>query len=167
MKNGKKTASEGFTLLEVLIALFIFAVFMASFVTSQGYSLNSSLRMRETIKLKELCQTKLNEIILTPPNYTESLTLTNEVSTFEDQSNYEFEIEYRRLEIPDPAKLNEEQQNEQESPLESKVTTRVINIMKEVIWQVIVTVRNKETKESFDASAWLINNKAKINVSAI
>ena len=168
MKNGEKIVSNGFTLLEVLIALTIFAAFMASFVISQGYSLNFSSRMKEDLKLKELCQKKLNEIILAPPSYTESLTLSNEISTFEEESGYEFEIEYRRLTIPDPARLAGEEEGEAGgNDLKRRITTKVINLMKELIWQVVVTIRNKESKRSFNASTWLLNSKAKIDVSAL
>lgn len=168
MRNGRKTVSNGFTLLEVLIALTIFAAFMASFVISQGYSLNFSSRMKEDLKLKELCQKKINEIVLLPPLYTERLTLSNEVATFENEVNYEFEIEYRRLVIPDPSRLAGEEQGddgENRGNIQRQVTTKVIDLMKKLIWQVDVTIRNKKTKRAFNASTWLLNDKANINVS--
>ena len=67
MKNGKKeiklSSNKGFSLFEVLIALGIFASFITAFVSTQGRNLLDSQQMSEEIILKNLAETKINEMI--------------------------------------------------------------------------------------------------------
>lgn len=172
MRNGKRPHSnhnreQGLTLIEVTIALFIFAIFMASFVTSQGDNLNASSRMKQEVKLKELCQRKLDEIILDPPEFQESLTLSPDKGTFEDDdSDYEYQVEFKQLSIPNMERITGQSESGEapETGAEQTIAQKIIENMEKLIWQVTITVRHKETQFSFDASTWLFNRKAKVNV---
>ena len=165
MINGKKTISDGFTLIEVLMAMFIFAMFMAGLVTSLGYSLNTSSRMKDDLKLRRLCEDKINELIVNPPVFSERLTLTNESTTFPDEENYEYELEYGQLFIP-ALHLLEGNEEEETTGLDEQLRQKTVELMKNLVWQVLVTVRNKTTGHSYSASTWLFNNKAPIDVSS-
>ena len=76
--------NRGFTLLEVMIAMMIFAFFITVFVATQGENLNDSMRMRQELIMQQLCESKINEIIIDPPEFREALTLTKEQKTFEE-----------------------------------------------------------------------------------
>ena len=67
--NDKK----GFTLMEVMIAISIFAVFATVFVTGQGYNLLDSSKLKDEMLMKDLCENKINEIITNPPELRDSL----------------------------------------------------------------------------------------------
>ncbi len=162
--------NKGFTLLEVMIAMTIFATFIATFVLIQGNNLNDSSMLREETILQRLCQNKLNEIILNPPEFREALTLIAETKTFEENDRYEFSIVYKRFELPEFNKIQglDGDDSAQQSPnqaLEKKVYDEVMKIVKEALWQVEVTVTNKESKYNFSLSTWLRNQAAKVEIT--
>ena len=175
MKNGKKLISQnqsGFTLTEVMIALFIFAVFSTNFIVGQGSNIASSAQMREELILQNLCEEALNEIILNPPAFREALTLSKETKQFEKDGfeNYEYIIEFRKLELPNLAQIKGQDESEsEEGDNKSSVTTKVFDQLKKniekMIWQIIVTTRNKETGLEFTLSTWLTNEKAKVQIN--
>ena len=165
------TDQRGFTLLEVMIAMTIFAVFTAVYVTSQGYNLTDSTQMREEMMLTKLCETKLNEIIVNPPEFKKSLTVGKTEKTFEDYENYKYIVEYTEFKIPDLAKIQGKDEGEEDDSVGGNIQQTVMkNIkknMEKMIWQVKVTVINKETEYSFSLSSWLMDHKAKIALEGI
>jgi len=167
----KKLDQNGFTLLEIMIAMTIFTVFITTFVAIQGSNLRDSSLLREEETLQRLCQNKLDELLLLPPTFQESLTLTPETKTFEKNEGYEFTIAYQRFELPDYGQmqgLNEEDSNQEQNTnqaIEKKVYDQVKKIVKEALWQVQVTVTNKETKYNFTLSTWVRNTKAKVEIT--
>ena len=115
-KEIKKTKlNGGFTLLEVMIAMTVFSFFYVAYYVAQNQNVASSVIIREEIKLKELCTKKINEIIVKPPQFKESLTLTAEVTTFEEDKNYEARVTYKRLKIPDIKKIMGKEEEDDES----------------------------------------------------
>ena len=54
---------SGFTLMEIMIAVMVFTTFATVFVTSFGYNLVDSGKLKEDILLKDLCENKINELI--------------------------------------------------------------------------------------------------------
>jgi prepilin-type N-terminal cleavage/methylation domain-containing protein len=171
MRN--KLNQKGFTLLEIMIAMTIFTTFITTFVAIQGSNLRDSSLLREEETLQRLCQNKLNELILLPPTFQESLTLTPDTKTFEENEAYQYTVTYKRFELPDYNQmqgLNVEDENrgqEQNSSkaLEKKVYDQVKKILKDALWQIQVTVTNKETKYNFTLSTWIRNTKAKIEIT--
>ena len=105
---------EGFSLLEVLMALTIFSVFILAFVTSQGFNLTTSTQLNEDILMHNLANRIINEEILNPPEFTKALE--NEVKTAafeeEDYGAYTYRIEYKKFEIPDLAKIQGQAEGE-------------------------------------------------------
>ena len=77
-----KHKQDGFSLLEVMIAMTVFSVFVAVYVTSQGYNISDSTLMREELMLQTLCENKINEIIISPPELRDSLTLDYRVPAY-------------------------------------------------------------------------------------
>lgn len=168
-----KNNNKGFTLLEVMIAMTIFATFIATFVAIQGNNLKDSSMLREEETLQRLCLNKLNEILLLPPALQESLTLSPETKTFEENSAYQYTIKYQRFELPELSQLkgigedddSEGTQGNANDVIEKKVYEQVKKIVKEALWQVEVTVENKETKYNFTLSTWIRNTAAKIEIT--
>lgn len=166
----KSKLNQGFSLLEVMIALTIFSVFITVYVTSQGYNLADSVMIREEVKLKELCTRKINEIIVKPPEFREALTLTTDVSTFEDDKNFEARVTYKRLKIPDIKKIMGKEESDDTSSdseggssgIEENFMNKIKENMQEMIWQVEVQVVNKDTKATYTLSTWLQNTEAQV-----
>ena len=161
---------QGFSLLEVMIALTIFSVFITVYIAAQGYNILDSTQLKEEIRLKELCTRKINEIIVKPPQFREALTLTTEVTAFEDDKNYEARITYKRLKIPDIKKIMGKEEADEgnngndsgSSAIEENFMNKIKENMQEMIWQVEVQVVNKESKASYTLSSWLNNTEAAV-----
>lgn len=168
MKNGL-IKTDGFTLIEVMIALSIFAFFITAFMTTQGMNIASSGLMREDLLLRDLTELKINEIIENPPDLRDNLILAPETKSFEDYPEYEYKIEYQKFLIPDLSKIkgnSEENQNEQDdlAVLQSRLFNTVKDNIEKMIWQVRVSVRNKETDYRFELSTWLLNKDAQVKL---
>lgn len=163
--NLKK--QKGFSLMEVMIALTIFAMFAAVYVTSQGYNISSSELLKEELLLAELCENKLNEIIIDPPELKESLTMTAETGKFENHPNYQFSIQYKRFKIPDLQKItggdSEDDDSGADSGFKTKLMDSIKKNMEEILWQVEVSVTNTSTNFSYQISSWLLNPEAKVD----
>ena len=155
-----------------MIALTIFSVFISAFIVSQGYNLSDSALLEEEIMLKELCNQKINEIILDPPRFRESLTLTPDKGTFENNKDYKYIVEYKQFKIPDISKImgkDENEQNDQNenSAIQQTLMEKIKDNMEKILWQIRVKAVNKETDFSFELSTWLLNEKARIEFSDI
>ena len=98
---------KGFSLLEVLIAVTLFAFFITAFLTSTGYNVSDSSLTEQQIILQGLAERKVNELLLDPPKFQNVTDNFKETKTFEesDLSGYEYTIELKKLIIPDFAQL--------------------------------------------------------------
>ena len=184
-----KQNEKGFSLLEVMIALTLFAFFVTAFLTSQGYNVADSTLSEEQLMLQQLCERKINELVIDPPKFTNAQTDMKETKTFEesDLKGYEYTLEMKKLVIPDFAQLfaqkdgtTEEAKdsydgnyfgaNNQNSPtrnasLEKMVFEELKKNIERVIWQARVTVTNKDTKYSYTLSTYLTNYNEKIQLN--
>jgi prepilin-type N-terminal cleavage/methylation domain-containing protein len=160
--------NRGMTLLEVMIALAIFSVFIVSYMISQGYSIKDSADLKENIKLRALCLQVIDETTVNPPVFRESLTLTPETKKFEDDENYKYTILWKRLIIPDIQKikgsdpLEQEGKQDEQGAVQKKIFDNVKKNLEMMIWQMEVTVESIETKNKFMLATWLYNDKAKV-----
>lgn len=166
--NIKKTnANKGFTLIEVMIALAIFAVFVVSFMVAQGYNISDSSRMRNELKIKEFLTLKVNEIINKPPDLKESLTLKPETGKFEEDDNFKFEITYKQFKVPDYDKLKgNEEASDATDGIEKKIFDNVSKNLSTILWQVDIKVIDDASGNSVSMSTWLINKKAEVVLEA-
>lgn len=169
----------GFTLVEVMIALTIFAVFITAFMMSQGSNITMSIQMSEDIKLHNLAERKMNEVILDPPTFTNATEKDIKEKNFEEDGlkQYKYKVEYKKLEIPDLNQLmgkmeDEDEQGNSNSGGKSKtdaVTKMVFDKLKKniekMLWQVRVTVTNTETSYSYELTSWVNNDKAKMDTN--
>ena len=161
---------SGFTLMEVMIAIAIFAVFASVFVTGQGYNLLDSSKLREEILLKDIGENKINDIVTNPPELRDSLTMSKETKADEKNPDYIVTVEYKKFFVPEMSKIvgNEGDDKKQEESNQSQLEKRIFKIFKDnmekMLWQVEVTVKNKNTDSQLKFSSWLYNNNAEVQI---
>ena len=171
LKNSLLTGNNnrlGFSLLEVLIAITVFAVFLSAYVVSQGQNLSDSAQLQEDLVLRKLAEEVMNHIIFAPPELSSALTLAPESKKFEDEyENYEYTIEYKKIEIPNLMELNK--QGQEESPLNQNIQKKIYQQIKtnieNLLWQVAVNVKNTTSQRTYTLSTWIKHPKAKIKVA--
>lgn len=179
--------SKGFSLLEVMIALTLFAFFVVAYLTSQGYNVTDSMLSEEQLMLQQLCERKINELVLDPPKFSNATSDLKETKTFEESelSNYEYTLEMKKLTIPDFGQLfaqsdstteeaqdnyegnyyDDSRKNQRNANLEKMVFDQLKKNIEKVIWQARVTVRNKQTNYTFTLSTFLTNYNERIQLN--
>lgn len=165
--------NQGFTLIEVMIAIAIFTVFASVFVTGQGYNLLDSSKLKEEMLMKDFAENKINEIITNPPELREALTLSKETKDVESNSDYQTVVEFKKFFVPDMNKMvseNSSEDKDKEDSPEAAIEKKVYKVFKEnmekMIWQVEVTVKNKTNNSSFKLSTWLYNQNADVQIGS-
>ena len=162
---------DGFSLIEVMIGLAIFAVFIVTFMAAQGYNIQDSAGFRSELKLKELAMNRINELVVDPPEFAMSLTLKPDKGKFEDEEGYEWEIEYKEFKIPDYSKMQGKDESEEENTgpkegLQKKIFENIQKNLEKMIWQARVTVINTNTQQRYSVSTWLMNDKYEATIEA-
>lgn len=184
----KYSKEQGFSLLEVMIAITLFAFFVTAFLTSQGYNVSDSALSEEQLMLQSLAERKINELVLDPPKFSNATENLKETKTFEekDYANYEYTLEMKKLTMPDFGQLfankgaagpeaseayegnyfNESgNTSNRNANLEKLVFEELKKNIEKIIWQARVTVTNKETKYSFTLSTFLTNYNEKVQLN--
>ena len=155
--------------MEVMIAITIFAFFSIIFIINKANNVSDSFLLEEEIFLKQLCENVINELVIDPPEFKDSLELIPKTTTFDDHKEYEYTIEYKKFKVPDISKIqgNDENSDGNNSSIQSSLIKKISDSMGKMIWQARITVRNKETKFSYTLSTWLFNYKAKLDFNSI
>jgi prepilin-type N-terminal cleavage/methylation domain-containing protein len=178
---------KGFSLLEVMIALTLFAFFVTAYLTSQGYNVADSQLSEDQLMLQQLCERTLNELIINPPKITNATANLKETKAFEesDLKNFEYTLEMKPLLVPDFAQLfaqsggttdeakdayegnyyNEGTKGQRNEALEKLVFEELRKNIEKILWQVRVTVTNKETKYNYTLSTFITNYDEKIQLN--
>src|SRR6187399_1958223 len=125
--NGLGRNNSGFALIEVMIALFLFAVFMSVFAITQGYNVSDSFNMKEELTMAELAKNEINKIILEPPKtFGPALFVgTGETKPIEGTEKYNRTIKYKEFFIPDYNKIQGIGDNKPVSGYEAKIYQEV------------------------------------------
>jgi prepilin-type N-terminal cleavage/methylation domain-containing protein len=178
---------NGFSLLEVMIAITLFAIFVTAYLTAQGYNVEDSVLSEEQLILQHLAERKITELLLDPPKFSNATATTLETKTFEESefSKYQYTLEIKRLTIPDFSQLfaqkgaaSEDAKNNYEgdyfseganaqrnSSLEKIVFEELRKNIEKILWQARVTVTNKETKYNFTLSTFITNYNERIQLN--
>jgi len=182
---GQIKNDKGFSLLEVMIAITLFAFFITAFLSSQGYNVADSALSEQQLMLQSLCEKKINELMLNPPKFTNANQDTKETKPFDekDLSDYEWTLELKKLTIPDFGALfaqknakeasgnsdnnylangNQAQRN---STLEKMVFDELKKNIERILWQARITVRNKQTDYTYSLSTFITNYNEKIQLN--
>lgn len=181
-------SDRGFSLIEVLIAVTLFAFFVTAFLTAQGFNVSDSQLSEEQLMLQQLAERKINELYLDPPKF-ENLSVggLKETKKFEekDLANFEYTLEIKKLTIPDFSQLfgqkggvSEEGQDAYEGDylnqgngtkrnanLEKMVFEELRKNIEKIVWQARVTVTNKETQYTYSLATWLTNYNERIQLN--
>lgn len=177
----------GFSLLEVMIAITLFAFFVTAYLTSQGYNVEDSRLSEEQLILQQLAERKITELVLDPPKFSNATANLKETKTFEeaDLKGYEYTLEIKKVTIPDFAQLfaqqgaasdeaqdsyegnyyNEGTSNQRNAALEKMIFEELKKNIERVLWQARVTITNKETKYNYTLSTFLTNYNEKIQLN--
>lgn len=170
IKSIQLLTEGGFSLIEVLIAIAIFSIFTVSFVTGIGYNLLDSSSLKDEMILKNLCESKINEIITNPPELKDSLTLSKETKSFEQFTDYTYTIQYKKFPVPDLNKILAPSAADEEENAQAELNKRIFSTFKEnmekMLWQVEVSVKNKTSERTLTLSAWILNPQAEIKIGA-
>lgn len=178
---------SGFSLLEVMIAITLFAIFVTAYLTSQGFNVEDSRLSEEQLILQQLAERKINELVLDPPKFSNATANLKETKTFDESEfkNYEYTLEIKRLTIPDFAQLfaqkggttedaqesyegeyfDEGAKNQRNSNVEKMVFEELRKNIERIIWQARVTITNKETKYNFTLSTFLTNYNERVQLN--
>ena len=164
--NGLKKNNSGFALIEVMIALFLFAVFMAVFATTQGYNVSDSFNMKEELTMSELAKNELNKIILEPPKtFGPALFLgPGDTKPIEGTDKYNRTIIYKEFFIPDYNKIQGIGADKPVSGYEAKIYQEVKTNLEKMLYQVEVTVTNKSTGFKYTLTTFIHNPQATVQL---
>lgn len=179
----KVKSESGFSLLEVMIAITLFAFFITAFLTTQGYNVTDSENSEQQLVLHSLAERTMNELMINPPRFTNATQNSKEVKKFEDSqyANFEYELEIKKLVIPDFGQLfsqggsSEDQDNayysasnraNRNTNLEKIIFEELKKNIERILWQVRITVINKENGMSYSLSSYLTdyNQRVQLNV---
>lgn len=173
-----RISQEGFTLVEVMIAMTIFALFITAFLMSQGSNISSSVNMQEDIIMQGLAQQKINEIMIDKPVFSNATDKQVESKNFEEEEfkHYKYTIEFKRLVFPDFQQLTGQSEDEEENQnadanqnqnLRKAVFDKLKKNMEEILWQVRVTITNTDIDYEYSLSSWITNDRAQIDTNFI
>ena len=173
---------EGFSLLEVLTAVLLFSVFYLVYATSERINLLGSSQWQKEMVMLQLSEEIITDTLNKPPPLNDSLTLIPETKNFEDSQwqDYEYKVEWKRFELPSnfsdlllsaggsedgkEEDTNTSSANNPNASILKQVFTQVQTNLKNLIWQIQVTVTEKSTKEKYVLSTWFRNPDAKVQV---
>lgn len=174
LKNGKgpTTTNSGFSLIEVLIAMTVFSMFITAYMVARGQNLTDSSRMSEELVLKKLTERVLNETLLNPPELNPSRSFVPETKRFEDKGfeNFEYTIEFQKIELPDLSQIGsggEEAQDDDNgnAAIQKRIYQQFADNIERIVWQLRVTVKNTDTDYNYILSTFLKNRKAEIKIT--
>jgi len=164
---------QGFTLIEVMIAMAIFAVYVTAIVLTQSTNLNDSARLSEDLNLHNLAELKMNEMLISDIKFTNATENDPETGNFEVDGfeKYKFEVKFKKFILPDydaiSGKSDEDAQNDdnKQNALQKIVFDKMKVNIEKMIWQISVTVTNSESKEAYELISWIEDKNAKVDTN--
>ena len=158
---------KGMSLLELMIAMAITAIFGVVLLSGIGGNVFRSEEMRAELKIMELLEMKVNELVLDPPNFKETLlTEFEDEKKFEDFPDYVYSIKMHPFMLSDYlASLGqgpESEEYEEQGELYKKIFNLVSKNVQKMIWQMEVTVTHNPSNRSLSVSTFLYDRDASI-----
>ena len=113
-------------------------------------------------------ENKINEVLAAPPELRHTLTLGKDEGVFDSDNNYSYVVQFKSFTVPDLNKLKEAKSDENPNPNKAMLEKAIANNFKEnlekLLWQLEVTVKEKDTGETLVLSTWLYNQDAKVQI---
>jgi len=155
------------TLIEVMISLAIFSIFILSFMSGQGNNLRSSVQLKEDLRLRDLAELILNEQMIQPPQVKVTSgeikidpIKSRKFKSFEEDNRYEYAVNTYKLAIPDFDKIvaqdpdEQSAQNKQNQSTQKMIYNKFKKNMEKLVFQIIITVRHKTSGQFFELATW-------------
>ena len=166
---------KGMTLIEVTIAIFLFAVFITAFMTGQGDNISDSIEFKGELLLKDIAEMKMNETIINPPqdfrptagkvNVNEEKKKFEEIEEYPD---YQYAVQLFKVTIPELEKITgqaeEENNPNQDQAIQKRIFDNFKRNMEQLVWQIVITVEHKPSGATYDLSTWYYNPQGRIQL---
>ena len=167
-----KNNNFGFSLIEVMIALAIFAAFATAMIQTQISNIDKSIRMRDDVEVFRLAELKMNEALTDVKKFTNATENDPDTGIFEIEGfkNYKYKVEYKKNVFPDFAQLSGKDEDEEDlqdngSAIKKAIFEKLKKNMEKLIWQIKVTVTNADSGYSTELTSWVTNEEAKLDVN--
>ena len=165
---------SGFTLVEILIALTVFAFFAGAMVFRLTNNVSGSMQMATDLTMHNLAELKMNETLIGKKEFTNATENDPDTGSFEIEGyeKYKFKVQISKLELPDFSQLIGQGEDEENSDTDNAQTNKVQKLIfeklksniEEMIWQVTVTITGPEGDE-YSLNSWINKSNAKIDTN--
>lgn len=166
---AKRITESGFTLIEVLFALAIFAAFLLGISTTISHNVSSSILMKEDMNLHNLAELKMNEVLLDKKEFTNATKNDVDSGNFEIEGmeKYKYEVKIRPTEFPDLSQIMGQTDDESNTvdPVNKIIFEKLKKNLEEMIWQVNVKVTNTEEDYSYEINTWVNKTNPKLDTN--
>ena len=165
-------SEKGFSLIEVMIALSIFAVYSVAMITTQSSNIDGSIRLKDDLVLHNLAQMKMNEVLIDVKKFTNATESDPDTGSFEIEGfkEYKFKVEYKKNEFPNFDQLMGQSEDDgggqdQTSAIKKVIFDKLKKNVELMLWQVRVTVTHPLTGAEYDLSSWITDKEAKLDTN--
>ncbi len=164
-----KFKDKGFSLIEVMIALAIFLAMATAFIQTQTGNISSSIRMEAEIKLHNLAELKMNDVLIQKHEFTNATENDVDSGTFEIEGyeTYKYEVRITPMEFPDFSQImgEEEDDETQTSSIQKIIFNKLKKNMEELLWQVNVKIIDTVTTDEYELNSWVTKSNAKLDTN--
>ena len=162
-----KSLECGISLLELMMAMAITAIFGVALLSGIGGNVFRSEEMRAELKVIELAEMKVNELILAPPVFKENLLSEfEEEKEFKEYPNYTYSIKLHPFMLADYLSAlgqgPDSEEYEDQGVAYRKIFNLVSKNVQKMIWQLEITVTHTVSKHSYSLSTLLYDRDASI-----
>lgn len=171
MKLKLKNES-GMTLVEVTIAIFLFALFITAFMVGQGDNISDSIAFKGDLLLKDIAEMKMSETLINPPQdfrpSAGKVKVAEEKKKFEDieeYPDYRYAVQLFKVTIPEYEKItgkSEEENPDQDQAMQKRIFDNFKRNMEQLVWQIVITVEHKPSGASHELSTWYYNEAGRM-----
>ncbi len=170
MKNLIKN-DQGMTLIEVMISILLFAIFITAFMAGQGGNINSSIKFKGELLLKDIAEMKMNEVLINPPeDFRPGAGKVNVASDtlkfkeIEEYPDYRYALQLFKVTIPEFEKITGQQEGNpnEDQMVRKRIFDNFKRNMEQIVWQVVITVEHKESGATYDLSTWYYNQAGRL-----
>jgi len=161
---------KGFTLIEVLFSLAIFAAFLLGIYVTISHNVSSSILMKEDINLHNLAELKMNEVLLDKKEFTNATATDVDSGSFEIEGfkNYKFEVKITPTKFPDFSQIMGKSEDEDQGSgdrIQKVIFEKLKKNLEEMIWQINITVTNTDNDYSYELKSWVNKSNPKMDTN--